>query len=123
MGEAVFRGPDGSPRMDLAILAATSLGTILYAWWMGIIDAISTWGDGINRTIDGLAYWIEFDLFGGLFAIGLRPIETAWASNEAFIQSFGVLAQVVALLEAFAMVWIILATFSILLSMLRGAIS
>lgn len=123
MGRATFRGPDGSPRISLAILTTTALGTLLYHYWLAIIATIQAWGDGITDTIDGLAAFLEFDLVGGIFDIGEAGIETAWQNNEAFIQSFGILSQVVALVEVALLVWLILATFNFLLSVLRGAMS
>lgn len=95
-------------------LATTMLGTVLYGWFIGVIEVIESGRIALVTALGGLETFsgsLIYELLDGPAGV----IETAWLSNAAFLESFGIAAFPIAMIEVVVVIYLLVSGMSILL--------
>ncbi|WP_336331128.1 hypothetical protein [Haloarcula sp. CGMCC 1.2071] len=98
----------GSPTVKWGLLVSTIAGALLRSLWLGWIESLSAYGDGLGSAVAGLRDFISMTLIGGYVDVGALAIERAFASNAAFVGSLGAIGIIVAVIEIAVMFAILL---------------
>lgn len=91
------------PVLDVMAVVTSALGTLVLGYVSGIVATIREWGAGY---VDYLAGWTRgsYHILGLVVSVPRVGISGAWAANARWIESLGVLALPVALLEGLVVV-------------------
>lgn len=109
-----------TPRLDLAALTTSALGAILWGWYTGVGRIIDGAGDAILGSIGDFESWFSVTIstmFNGFVA----AIDSAAASNVAFLFDLGALGVVVGLIEGMAIMWGTLLAVQLVLDQFGGS--
>lgn len=111
-----------TPQIDSKELAAVLSGTIVYGWFDGVTEFIARAGAGVTGSIDNLGLWLASDLIASMFGVVDSAVEESISANTEFLEIFGILAQLVALVETIVIMWIVIRTLTYLLQFGQGYI-
>ena len=110
--DSLIRVEDGNPRLRLAATVSTVVGTILWAFWAGMITAINEARRGVFGTLSDLESYLAGQ--GGvvdlLVAIPGDAFDFAFAQAAAWVGDRGLFAQVLAVALVAALVYLLVWT-------------
>ena len=100
------------PSIDPRALATVLTGTVLWGWYVGIVEIIRGVGGGVSKALTDGALWLSGDggLISSVFGIAAAGSGEAFAQNAEFIALFGPFAVAAAFVQAVAVVAVVTLT-------------
>lgn len=89
------------PRIDARALAAVLTGTLLWGWYVGLVELLRGIGVGISNGLLDASAWLSGDagLIAAVFGIAANVTGEVARKNAEFLTWFGPFAQLAALIE------------------------
>jgi hypothetical protein len=110
------------PRIRIALLVSTTIGTVIYGWYIGALETWRGFWDAFEDALAGLQGYIETEIIGGFFGIVTDSFQSAAAANAAYLRDAGTLGIVIGVVEVLIVVYGVLWVVSTAVSRARGSV-
>lgn len=117
---------DSTPTLNVARIAATALGTVIWGYVNGLLGFARRLFGGVFSTVDDVAAWLQAPpgdgLIPTLLAVPVNVLEAGATANAAFLSGLGMWGQLVAVLEGMAVLLLIILAIETAASKAVGAL-